>query len=62
MNLVEVNKKYNTQAKCLKLLEKLRWGKVVKCTYCNSTGTKKIKSEQDRHSCRNCELECLPLM
>ena len=55
MNLIEVNKKYNTQAKCLKLLETLRWGKVVKCTYCNSTDTKRIKSEQGRHSCKNCK-------
>ncbi len=55
MNLIEVSKKYNTQVKCLKLLETLRWGKVVKCTYCNSTYTKRIKSEQGRHSCRSCK-------
>ncbi len=55
MTLIEVQKKYNTQAKCLKLLEKLRWGKVVKCTYCHSNKTARIKSEQGRHSCKNCK-------
>jgi transposase-like protein len=55
MTLIEVQKKYNTQAKCLKLLEKLRWGKVVKCTYCHSTKTAPIKSEQGRHTCKNCK-------
>lgn len=55
MTLLEVQKKYNTQAKCLKLLEKLRWGKVVKCTYCHSTKTAPIKSEQGRHTCKNCK-------
>jgi transposase-like protein len=54
MNLIEVNKNYNTQAKCLVLLHKLRWGKTVKCTFCNSKQTKPIKSEQGRHTCQNC--------
>jgi transposase-like protein len=55
MTLLEVQKKYNTQAKCLKLLEKLRWGKVVKCPYCHSNKTAPIKSEQGRHTCKNCK-------
>lgn len=55
MNIIEVQKKYNTQAKCLKLLEKLRWGKVVKCSYCGSTKTKRQKTEKTRHSCSNCK-------
>lgn len=55
MTILEVHKKYNTQAKCLKYLEKLRWGKVVKCTYCHSNKTAPIKSEQGRHSCKNCK-------
>ena len=54
MNLIEVTKKYNTQAKCLKLLEKLRWGKSVKCTFCESKQVKTIKTEQGRYSCKNC--------
>lgn len=54
MNLIEVTKNYNTQAKCLKLLEKLRWGKSVKCTFCESKQVKTIKTEQGRYSCKNC--------
>jgi len=55
MNIIEVQKKYNTQLKCLKLLEKLRWGKVVKCAYCGSNKTSRQKTEKTRHSCKNCK-------
>lgn len=55
MNLIEVTKNYNTQAKCLKLLEQLRWGKTVKCTFCYSKNVKSIKTEQGRYSCKNCK-------
>ena len=54
MNLTEVNKNYNTQTKCLVLLQKIRWGKSVKCTFCQSKKTKPIKSEKGRHTCNNC--------
>lgn len=55
MNILEVQKKYNTQLKCLKLLEKLRWGKIVKCPYCASKKTSRQKTEKTRHSCKNCK-------
>jgi transposase-like protein len=55
MNLVQIQKKFNTQAKCLKYLEKLRWGKNVTCSYCDSERTIKAKSEQVRHYCYNCK-------
>lgn len=55
MKLAEVYKKYNTQAKCLKKLEVLRWGKAVKCPYCESKSTRPTKSEAGRHSCKTCK-------
>jgi transposase-like protein len=55
MNLTEVNKNFNTQAKCLKLLAQLRWGKNVKCTFCDSDKISAIKTEQGRYSCKNCK-------
>ncbi|MEC4048331.1 IS1595 family transposase [Flavobacterium sp. SUN046] len=55
MNLIEVNKNHNTQAKCLKTLEQLRWGKNVKCTFCDSNKVNTIKTEQGRYSCKNCK-------
>lgn len=55
MNLVQIQTKFNTQAKCLKYLEKLRWGKTVKCSYCDSDKTIKSKSEQGRHYCYDCK-------
>ena len=35
-NIIEISKKYSTQAKCLKTLEEIRWGKVITCPYCDS--------------------------
>ena len=55
MNIKQIQKKYNTEAKCLSFLEKLRWGKTVTCTYCSSTNTKRIKSEPQRHHCNTCQ-------
>lgn len=55
VNLITISKKYNTQAKCLKLLETIRWGKTVKCPYCGSKVTRKVKSETGRHACNNCK-------
>lgn len=54
MNIKEVQKKYGTQAKCLSYLEKLRWGKTVTCSYCDSKRIIKSKSEQGRYKCYNC--------
>ena len=62
MNLIEVTKNYNTQAKCLKLLEQLRWGKTVKCTFCDSKQVKTIKTEQGRYSCKNCNKSFLVIV
>ena len=54
MNIKEVQKKYGTQDKCLSYLEKLRWGKTVTCSYCDSDRVIKYKSEKARYKCYNC--------
>jgi transposase-like protein len=55
MNLITIHKKYGTQAKCLSYLEKLRWGKTVRCTKCHSDNTVRIKTQAGRHHCNNCK-------
>jgi len=55
MNLIKISKKYDTQAKCLAYLEKLRWGKTVTCTKCGSGNTVRIQSQAGRHHCNNCK-------
>ena len=55
MNLIQIQKKFNTQSKCLKYLEKVRWGKTVHCAYCDSKRTIRAKSEEGRHYCYNCK-------
>lgn len=55
MNIKQVQQKFGTQEKCLKYLEKLRWGKSVKCSYCESDRIIKAKNEQGRYKCYNCK-------
>ncbi len=55
VSLRDIQKNFNTQRKCRLYLEKLRWGKTVKCPYCESAKTNPAKSEQGRHSCQNCK-------
>jgi len=43
MKITTIAKKYGTQVKCLNYLEKLRWGKTVKCPYCGSEKNKRLK-------------------
>jgi len=55
MTITEIIKKFNTINKCYVYLEKLRWGKTVKCPYCNSVNTKRLKEDYTRHKCNNCK-------
>ena len=55
MDLLQINKEFNTKAKCIAKLEKLRWNNSVICPYCNSKRNAPIKSEIGRHSCKNCK-------
>lgn len=55
MTLIDIQKKYNTDLKCRQYLEKLRWGKVIKCTKCNSTNTVDLKKENGRYHCNHCK-------
>lgn len=43
----------STQEQCLELLEKIRWGGVPKCPYCDSTNSTNIKKES-RYHCNSC--------
>jgi len=43
-----------TQEQCLQYLEKMRWGKTVKCPYCHSERTHPSRNETGRHFCYNC--------
>lgn len=54
MNTKTIIKKFGTQDKCLKYLEKLRWGKIVTCPYCGSKKTHRYKNEAFRHKCYSC--------
>ena len=55
MTILEIQRKYNTQSKCLKLLESLRWGKNVKYPYCASEKIRRAKKHTDRQSCKSCK-------
>jgi len=54
MNLSELNKKFNTQSKCIAHLEKLRWGKYPICPYCNKSEHIADRKNEYRYQCNNC--------
>src|ERR1700677_899801 len=53
MNIVEISNKFPTELHCIEYAEKIRWGKKVKCAYCNSTNLFN-RSEDMRHRCKDC--------
>lgn len=53
MNLIQINKKFNSKKKCIEHLEKLRWNGTPICTNCGSDDTHELKNEF-RHHCRTC--------
>ncbi len=56
-NILNVAKQYDTQAKCLSYLIKLRWGKTVKCPSCDSNKVRDIVGQQGRYFCQNCKTQ-----
>ena len=55
MNLIQIQRKYNTKQKCLDYLVKLRWGKTVSCTFCDSDNVTPLKNEAGRFHCNKCK-------
>lgn len=53
MNIVQIYKRFPTEADCITHLERVRWNGTPVCPYCKSTNTTRIKSEQ-RHHCNGC--------
>ncbi|MDA9818053.1 IS1595 family transposase [Flavobacteriaceae bacterium] len=53
MNILDLINKFSTQEKCIKHLEKARWGDKVKCVYCGSDNTNSLPKEL-RHHCNGC--------
>ena len=53
MNIMEISKRFNTQHKCIRHLEFLRWGKTPVCPYCASVQSTRMKRE-NRHHCNAC--------
>lgn len=56
VNIIEITKNYNTQKKCLDLLEGLRWGKTVKCPKCESKHVRESDSQKRRYICKDCNV------
>ncbi|TND09826.1 MAG: hypothetical protein FD123_950 [Bacteroidetes bacterium] len=57
MNLLTLAQKYNTQAKCVKYLEKVRWNGKPKCPYCEESTVSrrmKIPFRIQKYHCNKC--------
>lgn len=49
MDIVSIFNKFKTQKQAIKFLEKTRWGKEIKCTYCGSDRITKRKGDRYHH-------------
>lgn len=54
MNIFELHQKFNTQGKCIRHLEKLRWGGKPICPHCESTGISPRKHRKFFYHCNKC--------
>jgi len=54
MDVLQLVAKYNTQAACIKHLEKVRWSGGVVCPYCQSMKNKSV-SKENRYKCYSCK-------
>src|SRR5574337_775963 len=57
MNLHTLGQKYNTQAKCVRYLEKVRWDNEPICPHCdaeNVTPRKKVVDRMRKYHCNTC--------
>lgn len=53
-NIRELQLKYNTQQKCLNLLEQLRWGKTITCPHCDKNEIRVVDPLKKRYICKSC--------
>ena len=53
MNIIEISEKFPTELDAIKYFEKKRFGKKVKCAYCNSPKLSK-RTKDLRHKCYGC--------
>ena len=54
-NILKLTKEYDTQAKCLLYLKKLRWQKAVTCPYCEKDKIRERKSQPYQYFCKSCK-------
>ena len=54
MNIRELQKKFNTQKKCIKHIEKVRWNNRPVCPYCSESERIVPKRHGYRYTCHNC--------
>src|SRR6267154_914959 len=55
MNIIQIYKKFPTQADCIKHLELVRWNNEPVCPYCKSQRQTPAPKEQ-RYHCNNCNM------
>lgn len=53
MNIIQISNKFPDELSCIKYAEKLRYGKKIKCAYCNSTNLGERQTDH-RHKCKAC--------
>lgn len=56
MSLLEVVRRFDTQAKCLRYIERLRWPNGVRCPRCNADTISRIRTRR-KFECSRCRYQ-----
>lgn len=62
MNLLQIHKQYNTKAKCVRHLEKVRWNGHPVCPHCESDRITQRSNRKGYYHCNNCNKDFTVLM
>ena|ERR1035437_2247628 len=55
MNIYKIATQFNTQAKCLDYLTKLRWDGKPKCPFCKKSKVRIVNEEKGMYFCKACK-------
>ena len=54
MNIIEISNKFPNELDAILYFERVRWGKVITCPYCNGT-IMFARTDDNRHHCKTCK-------
>lgn len=61
MSIININKNFNTQNRCVKYLESLRWADGLYCIHCGTDKSITKRKKSTLYHCNNCMINAEPV-